>query len=109
MGKKTGWQNDYPPGWDQKSDNEKQYWKDQVQKGRERISKAAKNKGMSEEEAKSAADDFDKAARKGLDPNKSESLVKDKIKAKKKKKENLNAKGKGKGKGNGKGNGKGKK
>lgn len=42
---------------------------------------------MSEDEAESAADDFEKAARKGLDPDKSESLVKDKIKKGKKDKE----------------------
>ena len=32
-GKKTGWKNEYPPGWDQKSEKEKKDWEDQIQKG----------------------------------------------------------------------------
>jgi len=80
QGKKTGWQNEYPPGWDQKSEKEKQNWKDTVQKGRDNVSKSAKEKGMMEEEIKSVADDFEKAARKGIDPVESESIVIAKIK-----------------------------
>ncbi len=87
QGKKAGWQNQYPPGWDQKSKKEKKKWKDAVHKGRENVLKAAKKKGMTKQEMEAAADDFEKAARKGLDPGESESLVKDKIKKWKKGKE----------------------
>lgn len=86
-GKKTGWQNEYPPGWDKKSEKERDQWKQAVKKGRDRVSKDAKEKGMRDEDADSAANDFEKAARKGLDPEEAEFLVKDKIKKGKKGKE----------------------
>jgi hypothetical protein len=78
-GEKVGWKDSYPPGWDKKNAIEKETWKEEVDKGRATISKAVKGKGMSTEEAESAADDFEKAARKGLDPVDAESLVKDAV------------------------------
>jgi len=33
-GKKTGWKDNYPPGWDNKSEKEKGEWTEDVQKGR---------------------------------------------------------------------------
>lgn len=86
-GEKAGWQNEYPPGWDKKNEKEKKEWKDAVKKGRDKVLKAATEKGLSKEEAESAADDFEKGARKGLSPEECESLVKDKIKQGKKGKE----------------------
>jgi hypothetical protein len=78
-GKKVGWQNGYPPGWDNKSEIEKGQWKQAVKKGRDGVSNGAKEKGWSAKEAESAADDFERAARIGLDPEEAERLVKDKM------------------------------
>ena len=129
-GKKKGWQNDYPPGWDQKSEKEKVEWHKAVKKGRDRVSEAAKKRGMSKEDRDAAADEFQKAVRKGLDPDDAESVVKDKIgkgkkgkdladavadetekrlKEKDEKEEKAKGKDKDKDKGRGKGKGKGKK
>jgi len=76
-GKKVGWQNEYPPGWSKKNESERNQWKESVKRGRDGVLKEAKEKGMSAEMAESAADGFEKAARKGLDPEKAELLVKD--------------------------------
>ena len=78
-GKKTGWKDNYPPGWDNRSEKEKGKWTEDVQKGRETISKVAEGKDLSKEEIDAAADDFEKAARKGVDPADAESLVKDAV------------------------------
>jgi hypothetical protein len=79
QGRKVGWQNEYPPGWSKKNEQEQNQWKEAVKKGRDGVSKEAKEKGLSAEEAESAADDYERAARKGLDPEEAESLVEDKI------------------------------
>jgi len=78
-GKKVGWHNEYPPGWDKKSEMERDLWKQAVKGGRDGVFKEAKEKGLSAEEAQSAADAFEKAARVGLDPEEAGRLVKDKI------------------------------
>jgi hypothetical protein len=79
QGRKVGWQNEYPPGWSKKNEQERNQWKESVKRGRDGVIKEAKEKGMSAEMAESAADGFEKAARKGLDPEKAELLVKDKM------------------------------
>ena len=86
-GKKTGWKADYPPGWDKKSDKEKEKWNDDVKKARQEAGKAAEGKGLTKEEAENAADDVEKAARKGVEPEKSAALVKDDLEKGKKGKE----------------------
>lgn len=80
QGEKAGWQNEYPPGWENKSEKEKKNWNDDVQKRKKNVLKAAKKKGISESEAGSVADDFEKATRKGLEAKKAEAIVKGKIK-----------------------------
>jgi hypothetical protein len=87
QGEKSGWENEYPPGWEHRSEQEKQQWEDAVKNGKKRIAEDAKKKGMSKQEAESAADDFEKAARKGTDVKEGESIVKDNIKKGKKGKE----------------------
>jgi hypothetical protein len=84
QGEKSGWQDEFPPGWDKKRDKEKNSWYKDIQKRRNNIVKAAKKKGMSDSEAESAANDFEKAARKGVDAKKAENLVKNNIKKGKK-------------------------
>jgi hypothetical protein len=79
QGKKVGWQSEYPPGWDKRNEIEQGHWKQAVKKGRESVSRGAKEKGLSAEEARSAADDFERAARTGLNPEDAERLVKDKM------------------------------
>jgi hypothetical protein len=79
QGNKEGWQDQFPPGWDQKSDADKEKWKEAVKQGREKVAKAAKDKGLSDDEANAAADDFEKAARQGVDPADGEAIVKEKI------------------------------
>jgi hypothetical protein len=78
-GKKVGWQNEYPPGWDKKSEMEQGQWHEFVRKGRDGILKVAEENGLSAEEALFAADDFEKAARKGLVFEEAERLVNDMI------------------------------
>ena len=79
QGNKVGWQNEYPPGWDRKGKMEQEKWGEAVKIGRDGVLKEAKEKGMSAEMAESAADDFEKAARKGLDTEEADRLVKDKM------------------------------
>ena len=50
-GKKKGWHNNYPPGWDKKSEKGKADWKNKVKECRKEIKKACKDKGMTDEEA----------------------------------------------------------
>lgn len=78
-GRKTGWETQTPPGWQQKSEQERQAWKDRVRDGRENISRSAREQGLDEEEAQSAADAFEKRVRRGMDPEEGESVVRERI------------------------------
>jgi len=82
-GKKTGWRNQYPPGWDKLDVKGQAKWQQAVKLGRDRLKKHCKEIGVSESDAESAADDFEKAAREGLTPEESESLVRANIAEKK--------------------------
>ncbi len=83
-GRKKKWQDEYPPGWSKKSEADKKRWKERVRKGREHVKKEAENKGLDADAASKAADEFEKAARKGADLDKLEDVVIDKIKKGKK-------------------------
>ncbi|OPL11671.1 MAG: hypothetical protein AVO39_04970 [delta proteobacterium MLS_D] len=78
-GQKAGWEGRYPPGWEHKSSQEQEMWRDRVREGRERVSRSARNQGFSNEEAESAADDYERAIRKGIDPDEGESMVKEEL------------------------------
>lgn len=78
-GRKTGWEQEYPPGWQQKSEQERQTWRERVKSGREDISRTAREKGLSEDEAQWAADAYERRVRRGMDPEESESAVRERI------------------------------
>lgn len=80
QGEKQGWQSEFPPGWENKSEKEKKRWNDDVQKRKKNVLKAAKKKGLSEAESQAAADDFEKSARKGVAAKKAEAVVKKHLK-----------------------------
>jgi len=86
-GEKTGWKGEVPPGWDKKTDEEKAKWNDDVKKGKEEVTKAAEAKGLTKEEAEAAADEVEKAARKGVDPEAGATAVKEDLESGKKGKE----------------------
>lgn len=67
QGSKVGWKNEYPSGWDKKSEKEKHDWEQTVENGRKEVSTSAKEKGMTGEETESAADDFDFYPRTSLE------------------------------------------
>jgi hypothetical protein len=78
-GRKMGWQNEYPPGWEKKTEVEKNQWKQGMKKGRDSVLEKAREKGFNPQEVNSAADDFEWAARMGLNPEEAERVVKDKM------------------------------
>ena len=80
QGKKSGWQDEYPPGWDKKSQKEQDQWKQSVRRGRGNVSKVAEENGLTIEEVIIAADAFEKAMRKGLTFEDAEFLVLDLLK-----------------------------
>ncbi|HET57038.1 MAG TPA: hypothetical protein ENN35_01175 [Deltaproteobacteria bacterium] len=78
-GKKAGWEGNYPPGWEQKSSQERERWSERVREGRERVSRSARDQGFSNDEAESAADDYERAVRGGIDPDEGESIVEEEL------------------------------
>lgn len=78
-GKKTGWEGENPPGWDQMGEQERHKWHQRVSEGRKNIEKKAMERGMTEEEAALAADEYERAVRKGEDLENTESMMKEKI------------------------------
>ncbi len=78
-GRKAGWEDEYPPGWQQKSEQERQSWRETLRSGRENISSTAREKGLSEDEAQWVADAYEWFVRRGIDPEESESVVRERI------------------------------
>lgn len=78
-GRKAGWDGENPPGWDQMGEQERHEWSRHVREGRKHIANTARKQGMTEEEAKAAADDYEWGVRKGQDPKEAESRMKEKM------------------------------
>lgn len=78
-GKKAGWEGNYPPGWDQKSESERLEWRHRVREGRENISRAARERGMTEAEAESAANSYEERVRRGEDLQEAEGDIRERV------------------------------
>jgi hypothetical protein len=72
--------NEFPPGWETKSETSKKKWRDEIQRRKRNIITVARKRGMSEMEANSIAEDFEKAARKGVAARRAENLVRNHLK-----------------------------
>lgn len=69
----------YPPGWDRKSESERQEWRQRVDEGRENISRTARERGMTQGEAESAADAYEERVRRGEDTREAEGAIRERV------------------------------
>ncbi|MCW8130097.1 MAG: hypothetical protein KIS92_07100 [Planctomycetota bacterium] len=64
-GKKTGWKDEYPPGWDKKSDDEKAKWHADLEDAKKAVGKACDEKKMKDDEKTQMQEALERIARKG--------------------------------------------
>ncbi len=78
-GKKTGWEGEYPPGWERKTPQEQEQWRERVREGKERVTRLSRERGLTEQQARSAADAYERAVRRGIDPAEGEDVVEEQV------------------------------
>jgi len=64
-GQKKGWKDEYPPGWDKRSDGDKEKWHKDLDGAREKVGAACDKKGLKAVEKTQMQEALERVARKG--------------------------------------------
>jgi len=78
-GKKKGWQNEYPPGWDKKDDNEKKKWHRELEDAKVIVIKETEKETPTKEDKDKLQEAVERAVRKGKEAKKAAEDVIDQV------------------------------